>query len=376
MSWLPWGITLFTVTSVYFLDRWEHRTVKSIFDWVPAILLSYIIPALICYAFGWDFSQDGIHDLSKTFFIPLTIVAAMASLSLGQLRAIGVKPILLFVSGSFFIALFPVVFVAVFSHTDLVTETFSNKGFWKGVPPIVGSWIGGSTSQLVLKELVECPEGVFLSVLVMDNILVNIWTILMFQIIKKSNRLNSFLGIKDAMLPEGIREEDSKRWPIWSTLLVLVAVVLLLNAVMESFVGKVVTLSLVGLVLGNFIRGWNFRFSLKLGGILILTVMSILGLKLHFDLFGFDLHFFWFLLVWLLGHFLFMVLIAKLLNVNMAWVPIASMANVGGIATAPAVTAAYKKQWMPHAIILAILSMATGTFWGMITIYMLQRFMA
>ena len=60
-------------------------------------------------------------------------------------------------------------------------------------------------------------------------------------------------------------------------------------------------------------------------------------------------------------------LVARALNVNAAWVPIASMANVGGIATAPAVTAAYKKQWMPHAILLAILSMATGTFSGLLT---------
>jgi len=67
-----------------------------------------------------------------------------------------------------------------------------------------------------------------------------------------------------------------------------------------------------------------------------------------------------------------MVMAAKALNLHLAWVPIASMANVGGIATAPAVTAAYEKKWMPHAIVLAILSMATGTFWGMTTIYLFQ----
>ena len=33
-----------------------------------------------------------------------------------------------------------------------------------------------------------------------------------------------------------------------------------------------------------------------------------------------------------------------------------SMANLGGISTAPAVTAAYEKKWMPHAIVLSILS--------------------
>jgi uncharacterized membrane protein len=103
--------------------------------------------------------------------------------------------------------------------------------------------------------------------------------------------------------------------------------------------------------------------------------MAILGLKLKFSLVEFELGFLVFLIVWLLSHFIILILVAKLLNVNTAWVPIASMANVGGIATAPAVTAAYEPKWMPHAIILAILSMATGTFWGMLTIFLLKNFL-
>jgi len=62
-----------------------------------------------------------------------------------------------------------------------------------------------------------------------------------------------------------------------------------------------------------------------------------------------------------------MMILAKIMNINMAWVLIASMSNVGGTATARAVTEAFEKKWMPHAIVLAILSMATGTFWGMLT---------
>lgn len=375
MDWIPWGITVFTVVCVYFLDRWEHKWVKSIFDWVPAILLSYIIPAIISHVFGWDFSQSNIHGLSKDFFIPLTIVAVMASLSLGQLRSIGYKPIVVFVAGSFFIALFPVLFVILFEETKLVANTLSAQGYWKGVPPIVGSWIGGSTSQLVLKELVNCPEDVFLSVLVMDNILVNVWTILMFQTIKKSNGLNKLFRITDTEIPERINEKKGSLLSPWWCVGILLFVVFAINFLLELFVAKVVILSFLGLALGNFVPRWNFRFTLKLGSILILLVMSILGLKLQFALFGFDLSFFGFLLIWLLGHFVFMVMIAKLLNVNMAWVPIASMANVGGIATAPAVTSAYRPSWMPHAIILAILSMATGTFWGMLTIFLLEKLM-
>ena len=94
---------------------------------------------------------------------------------------------------------------------------------WKGLVPIVGSWIGGSTSQLVLKELVECPEGLFLTILVLDNILVNIWTILMFQLIKKSDQLNTYFGIKD-LVPDFVKDENA--FDTFSTKSVLVTIAL------------------------------------------------------------------------------------------------------------------------------------------------------
>ncbi|MGB5648209.1 MAG: DUF819 family protein [Muriicola sp.] len=371
----PWLIALFTVIVVFFLDRWENKHIKSLFDWVPAILLAYIIPAIISQLANVDYSQAPIHDFSRDYFIPLAIVAVMSSLSLGQLRAIGWKPIVLFVSGSVFIALFPFVLAMSFQETEFISETLVTEGYWRGVPPIVGSWIGGSTSQLVLKELVNCPEDIFLSVLVMDNILVNIWTILMFQSIKGSNKMNKLFRITDLGIPESLRFSSGKTLPSWLVVLVLIASVLLMNQLLDSFIAKVILLSLIGLAISNVWPQWNFKYALKFGAILILIVMAILGLKLQFATLGFNTYFLLFLIIWLLGHFIFMMGIAKVLNINMAWVPIASMANVGGIATAPAVTAAYEKKWMPHAVVLAILSMATGTFWGMLTIYLLEHFL-
>ena len=170
---LPWLIVLVTVITVYVLDRWENRYVRSLFDWVPAVLLAYVIPAGLTYIFNVDLSKALIHDTSKDFFIPLAIISVMSSLSFKQLKSVGFKPIVVFVAGSMFIALFPILFVWIFSSADWITNTMQVKDYWMGIPPIVGGWIGGSTSQLVLKELVNCPENVFLTILVMDNILVN-----------------------------------------------------------------------------------------------------------------------------------------------------------------------------------------------------------
>lgn len=372
MSVTPWIITAFTVGVVYLLDKWDNKFLRSFFSWIPAILLAYIIPAVVSASLNKSFVEDTIHEYSKLYFIPLAIVAVMSSLSIKQLKFIGWKPVAVFVSGSFWIALFPIAIAFIFLDSDLIQTVFLEQDYWKGIPPIVGSWIGGSTSQLVLKELVACPEHIFVSILVLDNILVNIWTILMFQGIKKSNTLNKLLGITSLKMPEDILNQDRQSLNPALCLAIFLSVVLLTNVLFDSFVLKIIALSFSGLLLGNGLKSWNFRFSLQFGSILILVVMAILGLKLTFGAFHITFGFLSFLIVWLASHFIFMLGIAKLLNTHVAWVPIASMANVGGIATAPAVTAAYEKKWMPHAILLAILSMATGTFWGMLNILLFK----
>ncbi len=369
-------ITIFTVLLIMYLERLKAAWIKKIFNWLPAILLAYLIPAICSLILNRDFSEVQIHEWSKVLFIPLAIVSVMSSLSISQLKKVGVKPIIVFLSGSFWIALFPVGFIVLFQQNTFVSENLIHLENWKAIPPLVGSWIGGSTSQLVLKELVACPEALFLTVLVLDNILVNIWTIGMFQTIKKSEALNHLLGIETDAPPGEINtNQNQKQHPILSSL-ILLASVFLVHFIFPSFIGKVVALSLLGLVYGFYIQSWNNTFSLQLGSILILLVMAILGLKLQFDLIQFDFLFMGFLIIWLGSHFLIMLGVAKLLNIHTAWVPIASMANVGGIATAPAVTAAYEKKWMPHAVILAVLSMATGTFWGMLTIGLIQFFLS
>jgi len=366
------SITVFTVLFVLTFERLDNPIIKKIFNWLPSILLAYLIPAAISFFLNQDYSQVTLHQWSKDLFIPLAIVSVMSSLSFPQLKLIGWKPIAVFFSGSLWIALFPVGFILLFMRTDFVSDLLISQEYWKGIPPIVGSWIGGSTSQLVLKELVACSEALFLTVLVLDNILVNLWTIGMFQSIQKSDRINQFLKIKSFNPPEQITAaKENSHAPLLS-FLILLGAVFIAHVLLPTFIAKVVVLSLIGLSLGVIFKSWNYSFTLKLGSVFILIVMSVLGLKLQFNLIQFNPAFIGFLVVWLTSHFFVMLGVAKILNVHSAWVPIASMANVGGIATAPAVTAAYEKKWMPHAIILAVLSMATGTFWGMVTIGLLQ----
>jgi uncharacterized membrane protein len=371
-------LVVFTVISVLLLDKSKNKWIQIVLNWFPAILFAYVIPAIVTHSFNLDLSKVELHTWSKEYIIPFAILMVMSALSFKQLKIIGLRPILLFVSGSLAIAvLAPVILLILNLFTPTFNELLIVEESWKGLVPIVGSWIGGSTSQLVLKELVNCPEGLFLTILVLDNILVNVWTILMFQLIKKSDALNAYFGIVDEV-PDFVKDEsDIKTFATKSILLVsIVSIVIILGFgfFIDSFLWKIVAFSIVGLLIGNFVKNWNHALVLKLGGYSIICIMAILGLKLNFNNLSIPLNLILFVVIWLISHFVIMMFVAKKLKLHMAWVPIASMANLGGISTAPAVTAAYNKEWMPHAILLAILSMVSGTFWGMLTIYLFELF--
>ncbi len=369
-------LVAFTLCCVITLERSSHSLINKILQWIPAILFAYIIPAIFTHTFDLDLSGVQLHSWSRDFIMPLAIVLVMSALSFRQLRAVGIRPIAVFASGSAAVALLPFVLLYILSMFSGAFESHIIDGeYWKGLVTIVGSWIGGSTSQLILKELSGCNEQIFLVILVMDNVLVNIWTILMFQKIKKSDALNKFFRISDEFLdfiPEQITGNGQDIKNDFLTFAICLVSVILSYYFIESFLFKIVVLSLLGLALGNFLSFWNHGLVIKAGGYLIITIMAILGLKLNFQDLSLPGSVVVFSIIWLILHYVIMMLLAYLLKLNMAWVPIASMANVGGISTAPAVTKAYNEEWMPHAILLAILSMVTGTYWGMLTIYLFQ----
>lgn len=361
---------------VLLLDRSEKIYIQKILTWIPAILFAYIIPAIFTQLFSLDLSSVKLHAVSKDFIMPLAVISVMSALSFKQLKAVGIKPILVFFSGSFAVAVLPLFLLWFLSFfTPLFSEILIDQAYWKGLVTMVGSWIGGSTSQLILRELSGCPEGIFLIILVMDNVLVNLWTIGMFQKIKRSKALNKLLKISDEkedFIKDEVVIQDNRLGSIALTIGLCVVPVILAYFFVEQFLLKIIILSILGLLFGNFIPFWNHSLVIKIGGYFILGIMAILGLKLNFANFELPGLLVLFAVIWLILHYVVMLVVAYFLKLNMAWVPIASMANVGGISTAPAVTKAYHEEWMPHAILLSILSMVTGTYWGMLSIYLFE----
>ena len=347
---------------------------QTLLQWVPPILFAYIVPAVVCALLGVNYQNVVLHQWSKAIIIPLAIITIMASMSLNALRIVGLKPLVLFVTGSFVIALLPVVLLVVLKQFFPTTAAlFIDDGFWKGLIPLVGSWIGGSTSQLVLKEYVAVREDLFLSVLLLDNMIQNIVMIFLFQIIRRTEVFDKKLKIRETITfsETTIQSSETKKNP-YASVLIAVCVTAGVLSMEFDFIVNVIILSLLGLLVGNLVRFWSFTVNLGIGTVGIIVIMSILGLKLKFNDFELPFILIVFMIHWMIINALVIAYFNYKLKISMAWGPIAMMANIGGISTSPALASVYNKKLMPHAVVLAILSMATGTFWGFLTTLLIE----
>ena len=353
---------------VMWIAKFNNKIVQKILHWLPAILLTFLIPGVLSFIFDLSLENIVLHDWSKSYIYPITIFCIMSSMSLSQLKIVGLKPLLLFFIGSFTIAVIPAILFMLYyiASEDMID-------LWKGIIPIVGSWIGGSSSMLVLKEYVSVREDLFLSVLLLDNMIQNIVMIFLFQIIRRTGELNQkFKFTQSIPLIENKPEGKVKSKNSFLSVLIALGITALVVGMKFNFITNVIILSILGLIIGNVLKFWSFDINLKIGSIGIIFIMSILGLKLKFNDFELPMILILFMINWMIINILVIAYFNYKLKISMAWGPIAMMANIGGISTSPALAAAYNEKLMPHAVVLAIVSMATGTFWGFLTTFLIE----
>jgi len=364
------GILIALSVSIFvmYIAKFENKIIQTILHWIPAILLTFLIPGLLSFVFDLSLENIVLHDWSKSYIYPITIFCIMSSMSLSQLKIVGLKPLLLFFIGSFTIAIIPaLLFMLYFMGSDQMAE------LWRGIIPIVGSWIGGSSSMLVLKEYVAVREDLFLSVLLLDNMIQNIVMIFLFQIIRRTDDFNKKFNIVHVIrFTEKNTESPSNSKNPYLSVLIAFGITAGVVAMELSFITNVIILSILGLLIGNLLKFWSFGINLKLGSVGIIVIMSILGLKLKFNDFELPWILILFLINWMIINLLVIAYLNYKLKISMAWGPIAMMANIGGISTSPALASAYNEKLMPHAVVLAIVSMATGTFWGFLTTFLIE----
>lgn len=129
---------------VYLILRVEASSrLEKFTRWVPAILLAYVIPAMVNPVLLKISEDHLIHSLSKEYLLPLTVLCAMSSISLNDIKIVAGRPLIYFLLSSAIIAICPVILLLVFSLIPDFHEFLIVDQGYTSTLPVVGSWIGG-----------------------------------------------------------------------------------------------------------------------------------------------------------------------------------------------------------------------------------------
>lgn len=124
--------------------------------------------------------------------LPAALILLTSTACLKAILGFGKKALIIFFECSIGIVLGGPIALKIVSESSSSFQLASQtERYWKGLVTITGSKIGGSSSQLALKEIYGCSEELFVIKLVIDSLVANIWTAILFYgagITDKSDR--------------------------------------------------------------------------------------------------------------------------------------------------------------------------------------------
>ncbi len=348
----------------------------QVFQYFPPIVLLYMSIMLFSY---WGLFEKNETITQNYLTLKSNLLPAMLFLMLlpnkvSSLFKLGPKMLLTFflANSTLFIA-----FVLTFVIFGLSTSDISI------LAPLAGSWMGGTANMLAVSSLLESSENAIGIIMLIDSVDYSLWVMFLLLLVPFASKFNHYT--KASNPAEDITIEDrcalhfSYKAYIW----------LLLSAITVSLVSQVSGIFLSKLLFGSAmtwsvvlatLAGIAFSFTplAKTRG-LQSTANSALYLLIALIASRANIHFDMGLLIYLIIgmsvlviHALLMLFFAKVFRLDLFSISVASLANVGGIASAPILSAAYAQSLVGVGVIMATLGYIIGTFVALVLIEVLR----
>ena len=364
---------------VFFL--WlEKKTQWKVFHFLPAIIWIFLTPILLSNL-GVIPRSTPIYTTFRSFAVPLFIVLMLLDTNIRDLLKVW-RGAVVMVVGSFGIVIgAAVAFFAL--RSGLPADA------WSGFGALAGSWIGGTGNLAAVAESLSTPDEFVGVVVVVDNFVYLAY----FPIILTSRHwagwFNRFTQVSQEEIDRitDISVERKVHEVNFGQILTLLgtgfAVILAANFLARWLpeVPPVLTEKTWAMLLVTTIAVALSSTPLKkvpgtapLSMTFVYIYMTMIGASADLrELAGAGAQ--WFLIagfVCIAVHFLIIVLGARLLRVDVSMAAVASVAAVGGMASAPIAAAFHRKELVPVAILLALFGYFLGNFLGVLTAQLCQ----
>ena len=367
-----------------FLVWLERQYPSRLFRWFPSAVL-VMFGSMAFYSVGlWQMTPEvsTARAAVRDNLIPAMLFLMSLRFDLKIIRKLGARLILLMMGSTVTVM---IGFVATYfiMHSYLGSETPLTFAVMSA------GWTGGTENFVAVKQALEVSDSAMAYTLLMGALCYSCWLIIIVALKPFKERLNGFLRAEDKGLDE-VMERLSDLGQNGKTdtqsLMFMLGLSLIIAALSHYFgalisgigilnpmVWAIIISSLAGIALAPTLLG-------KLGGgheistIMLYIIIALIGAEVNLSAITQAPLYLLSGIIILLIHGVLLLLLGRLLKMNLHLCGIASISNIGGASSAAVVAAAYDKNLMPIAIIMALIGSMVGSFVGLTVSEILQIF--
>jgi uncharacterized membrane protein len=358
---------------------------STFFKYVPTPVILYV-SCMIFATFGLWENNDSIKATYRVIrgnLIPAMIFIMLLRCDIRKILKLGPRMLIGFFSATFTIM---IGFVVMFF---LMKNGFPGES-WKTWGALAGSWIGGTANMVAIQGALGISDSSMGYTLLVDNVNYSIWVILLLASVPYARFFNkwtktdtSTIDSVGMMLSE---MQDNARTKMETGDLVLLVGSGLFVSALSSYGASVLSpmlinifgksdflsVSTVTIIIATFLGiicamtpmnsiPGSSPVSVTMLYIIICLIASRASFKELTDApyylaAGFVV----------LGiHALLMAIIAKIIKLDLFTCAVASLANIGAVAAAPIIAAAYKETLVPIGVLMALMGYVVGTWGGL-----------
>lgn len=266
---------------------------------------------------------------------------------------------------------------------------------WGAMAALCASWIGGSANMAAMEAAFTIDPGAYGCALAVDTVYYSVWIALLLIMVRYSKKWDNAVkadttklqAVAEAANAELAKEKKHASAADW---IFLIGLSLIVSALSQQ-VGAVLGNGLASIGLDMFDKGTMTTVFVtvlglicalsplgklpaveELSNVYLYAVVSLLASTASLtDLVSAPL---WIVagLVVLIIHIVIMFLLSKLFHWDCCMVSTASLANIGGSASAPIVASAYNSSYAGIGVLMGVMGAALGNFCGLACGYIMQ----
>jgi uncharacterized membrane protein len=365
---------LFIAAVIVQLDK-KFRT---FFEYVPGIVVLYFLVMTLSTLGFWKQTDEinFYYTQLKNNILPAMIFLMLLHCDLKKILKLGPRMLLGFFSASFTIAVgFIVVYFLFKGHFEPHT--------WKTFAALCGSWMGGTGNMAAIQLALGVADSQMGYTLIMDSVNYAVWVMLLLMAVPYARHFNNWTKADtsqiDAVGASLMSEKTDQPLPTtFHDLILLLGSSFMVAAVAQYLAPMLPTSSFVstyswvvliataaGIIAALTPLGKTSGISM-LASLMLYLIVALIGSRANFaELSQAPFYIFCGFLI-LVIHAVLLALIAKIFKLDLFTCGVASLANIGGVASAPILAAAYSEVLVPVGVLMSMVGYVIGTGGGLL----------